>query len=165
MGCTSRDKVASQLPVASPAVRIVANRRPKKSQAQALRAIRDFHCPVCGLTKRNYPNFFHRCPGPNPDNPVGYQAERAAICGACDHARDGICLPLLTKHPDYPCEIAVGLRMPGAQCPLLKWPRVLFACDRCGSVRFDASGLAKCPTCHPPHLVNRLPQRPAQKEQ
>lgn len=48
--------------------------------------------------------------------------------------------------------------MPGVRCPLGKWERVQFRCDRCGSAKFDERGLKRCPACSsPPQVV--LPQR------
>lgn len=143
MGCPSR--ASSQLPIASAAVRLAPKKKVQKTPDRRLE-IRDFHCPTCGLTKANYPNYFHRCPG-EPEQPIAYQAARQAVCNECAHNRDGVCLPLKTKHPDYPGVIEVGVKMPGAQCPLRRWLRVLFACSRCGSVRFDPRGMLRCPVC------------------
>jgi hypothetical protein len=145
MPCTGKT-AKSDLPVITKAVfaprvreKKVYEKRPKKR-----RAIVDYHCPTCGLTKPDYPNFFHKCPGPQP---VAYQIARAAKCQECPQNRDGVCLPLQERQPDKPCLVQIGIAMPGAACPIGKWPRVLFRCDKCGSVRFDANGLIVCPAC------------------
>ncbi len=158
MGCSnSRSEAVSQLPIVGQRVKF-AESRPKKAAAktQSLpkpkRPIRDFHCPTCGLTKTDYPNYRHVCPG---EQPVGYQEARSAICGRCEHSRDGVCLPLKVLHPDKPCRIEIGVAMPWVQCPLYRWRRTLFACDKCGSIRFNENGLAQCPVCNP-HVVPKL---------
>lgn len=143
MGCKGKS-AKSLLPI----IGSVFQSRVRQSTGQAVavppRPIRDFHCDICGTTKADQPNYWHQCPGPQP---VAYQIARQAICDACPHNRDGVCLPLRTKQPDKPCLVEIGIPMPGVECPLKKWRRVLFSCDQCGSVRFDANGLSACPTC------------------
>ena len=142
----------SDLPIINSQVRLgsavltKATIRSGKTVQVRRRVILDFHCPVCGITKPGYPNYWHKCPGPQP---VPYQIARAAICNSCPHNRDGVCLPLRTKQPGKPCLIEIGISMPEVECPLKKWKRVLFKCDKCGSVRFDENGLSECTTCHP----------------
>lgn len=149
MGCSNnRGDAKSLLPIVSQRVKL-APRTPKAAREpkpKMSRPVRDFHCPACGLVKPDYPNYRHVCPG---EQPVDYQVERESICGQCDHARDGVCLPLKTIHPDRPCLIDVGIAMPGVQCPLHRWRRVMFACGKCGSIKFDPTGLTQCPVCHP----------------
>lgn len=145
MGCLGRTH-KSDLPVIAKAVFSVAHREKKtyEKKPKKTRAIVDFHCPTCGLTKPDYPNCWHKCPGPQP---VAYQLHRAAICQECERNDGGVCLALKEIQPDAPCEIRIGLPMPGAKCPLGKWQRVLHACEKCGSVRFNAGGLESCPVC------------------
>lgn len=157
MGCPgSQAKATGQLPIVNSTVRMASRgkvaRDTSRAAAKPLRPIRDFHCPDCGLTKPNYPNYFHRCPGIDANGPIDYQAYRESICGECKHTRKNesgkvICLPLKTKHPDYPCVVSIGIRMPTSECPLKRWRRVVFVCDRCGSARFNAEGLTRCPVC------------------
>jgi len=145
MGCSKTRQSASLLPIIDGGFRAPRNRRTVKPKS--VRPVQDFHCPVCGEMRANYPNFRHICPG---EKPIGYQESRRAICGECPHARDGVCLPLLTIHPEKPCLIEIGVAMPAVECPLKKWPRVLWACGKCGSVSFRGDGLRECPICRPP---------------
>jgi len=154
MGCggnTSR----SMLPIITTAFHAASGKASApvaKTKAKRTTVV-DFHCPQCGATKSAYPNYRHKCPGVGP---VGYQIHRKAICDSCEHNRDGKCLPLAVKQPGKPCLIEIGIPMPDVECPLKKWHRVLFKCDKCGSVRFDENGLTECPTCKPrpkPKLV------------
>jgi len=143
--CGSTSK--SMLPVVTkPAARTKTKSQSAPATVVKRTSIIDFHCPQCGTTKTDYPNYRHVCQGVGP---VAYQVERKTICDSCEHNRDGVCLPLKVKLPDAPCIVEVGLPMPEAQCPLKKWKRVLFKCDKCGSVRFDENGLSECPTCNP----------------
>jgi hypothetical protein len=139
MGCSGKT-ARSALPIINSQVKVSTVKPVQRKK----RAIVDFHCPQCGTTKANYPNYRHKCTGPQP---VAYQIARASKCEACPQNRDGVCLPLLAMQPDKPCLVEIGVAMPGVTCPIGKWPRVLFRCDKCGSVRFDASGLIVCPTC------------------
>jgi hypothetical protein len=129
--------VASNVEAAKP-------EKPKVARKKKKRPILDFHCATCGLVKENYPNYRHKCPGPQP---VAYQIARQAICDTCPHNRDGVCRPLQIKQPNAPCLVTIGVAMAGAECPLTKWRRVLFRCDKCGSARFDDRGLLACPVC------------------
>jgi hypothetical protein len=138
------DKAKSLLPVIGSAFQSRVRQSTGQPVAVPPRSIKDFHCAVCGFTKPDYPNYPHKCPGPQP---VAYQIARQAMCGECPHNRAGICAALKTMLPDRPCEVAIGIAMPGVECPLKRWRRVLFACNKCGSVRFGEHGLLACPTC------------------
>jgi len=148
MGCCG-NTVRTTLPIVTTAVPIKSARAkatvPAKAKAKRTVVV-DFHCPECGITKPDYGNYWHKCQGAKP---VSYQIQRQIICDACPHNRDGKCIPLAAKHPGKPCLIDVGIPMPEVECPLKKWRRVLFKCDKCGSVRFDENGLSECPTCKP----------------
>jgi len=161
MGCSGKT-VKSDLPIITSIqlAKTIATTTAttKKARAKKVKIV-DFHCPQCGIAKSAYPNYRHKCPGVGP---VGYQIDRKAICDSCEHNRDGKCLPLAAKHPGKPCLIEIGIPMPDVECPLKKWRRVLFKCDKCGSIRFDENGLTECPTCKPrpkPKLVVIQPVR------
>lgn len=147
MGCAGNTS-RSMLPVITTAFHAASGRAAEsvaKTKAKRTTVV-DFHCPQCGVTKPGYPNYRHKCPG-NGD--VWYQSQRQMICDSCPHNRDGKCLPLAAIHPGKPCIVDVGIPMPEVECPLKKWRRVLFKCQKCGSVRFNENGLTECPTCKP----------------
>jgi ribosomal protein L44E len=138
MPCSGKT-AKSQLPIVGGSVRLV-----RKVEKQTKRPVVDFHCPTCGETKADYPNYRHDCPG---ERQVDYQCRRRMICSKCDRNKDGVCESLRAIQPDAPCLVSIGVAMPGVKCPDGKWQRVQFRCDKCGSVRFDSSGLDRCPQC------------------
>jgi hypothetical protein len=148
VACPSSIQRQSTLPIIGQAfraeTRVVKSVQPAKTMNAPPQ--RDFHCVACGVTKQSQPNYRHKCPG---DGPVAYQIERSIICGQCTHNRDGVCMPLKTKHKELPCVVEIGVKLPGVECPLKKWRRVLFNCEKCGSSRFDENGLTECPNCNP----------------
>jgi hypothetical protein len=144
MACPGKT-VATGLPIVTSIGSAKSPSPTTKSKSNRRTRIVDFHCPTCGETKPDYPNYRHVCQGKDD---VWYQEQRRSICHECPHNRDGVCMPLRTRQPDKPCLVDVGIPMPFAECPLKKWRRVLFLCQKCGSVRFDENGVTECPTCN-----------------
>lgn len=133
MGCKSRQKTQTLVQIQKPLAKVAV------ASAPAIR--NDYRCQECG-NKRPH----HKCPG---EQIVSYVADRASHCYHCEHAQSDICKALRVKYPDRPCQISIGVRMQGVRCPIGKWERTLWRCDKCGSESFDERGLSKCPVCFP----------------
>jgi hypothetical protein len=105
---------------------------------------RDFNCPQRGTTELHDPGHVHRC---ESKKSVSYQEQRRFVCNRCPVNKNGACQALIEKEPTRPGLIEACIATPGQKCPLDKWQRVRWACDKCRSASVDVNGLKRCPRC------------------
>jgi hypothetical protein len=168
MGCCNRQSktlAKPTLPVIQPKkAKAATAKSPTRKREKPLPRIVQDHCVVCGETWKFHPAYVHACKG---ERPVKYQQHRKEICTDCKHNRDGVCMPLKTimrvRKPDEnpPCLAEVSWNQPAWKCPIDRWERCLFRCNKCGSQTFDENGLKTCPVCHPRSQPKPLEMLPA----
>jgi hypothetical protein len=91
--------------------------------------VEDFHCPKCNTTlPRRESGYFHICTG---NKPALYYVERKNTCNQCPNNVNNVCLEYKNLHPNKPCQVSVGVRMPIAKCLLNLWQAQGFRCRHC----------------------------------
>ena len=144
MACGSRTTLAGKRVSTEPVQIGVARTRARRTQ-RPLPIIQDFHCADCGMTRKNRDaSYHHTCPGVRPTE---YATKRQAICDGCRYNQDNVCIIYRQQHPDRPCEVDAGVRIPFAACPLGDWHRVMIKCPKCERVLFDELGPSFCGYC------------------